>query len=192
MGSRRQHDYDRLVKMTTGVFGGVRMGWDINSNLGVEGRVAFGSLSINDSARAVQAELAADAAAGISAGLEPSSGGRQGDVLQCDADLLLYPWGDSRWRPYVLFGLGTTSLHFSDAVGQSYSTTGISMPFGIGLKYLWTDRLDLRFDLIDDVAFRDRSDFNTVNVLSFTGGIELRFGGSRQVYWPYDAGNGSW
>jgi hypothetical protein len=191
-GAEGSNIIDDWVSMSGGVVGGLRLGWDVNSNVGLEARMAFGSLAVNDSFRAQLAEAAANATLGTTAPTAQNGSSREGDIFQFDADVLLYPWGDTRWRPYVLFGLGTTSLRFTDALSQSYSTTGISLPFGIGLKYLWNDRLAVRFDLVDDVVFRDRSDFNTVNVLSFTGGIELRFGGSRQVYWPYDPGYQGW
>ena len=46
-------------------------------------------------------------------------------------------------------------------------------------------------DLLDDIALS--SDHLQVQQnLAFTVGVELRFGGSRKVYWPWDTAASFW
>ena len=61
----------------------------------------------------------------------------------------------------------------------------------MGVKYLCNERLCLRLDLIDDIAFRT-DQLQTQQNLSLTAGVELRFGGSHKVYWPWDLGREFW
>lgn len=179
--------------MSSGFDGGWRLGWDIDTHFGSEMRFAFGSMKVYDSDPAVQARAAADAAAGIDPAnpLNSHLDHRNGDLFQWDVDILYYPCGETRLRPYFLTGMGITNVRFADRLDQTYHVTSLSLPIGVGLKYLVNDSLAVRLDCLDDIAFSSRH-LSTQNNVSLTAGVELRFGGSRKEYWPWDSGRSFW
>jgi hypothetical protein len=67
-----------------------------------------------------------------------------------------------------------------------------SVPFGIGFKYRIDQRLAIRFDLQDNYAFAGGNDVDAMNNISIVGGMELRFGGRRKNYWPWDPSRTWW
>jgi hypothetical protein len=175
------------VGTTTGFDGGWRLGWDVNPNWGAETRIAFGAPDLYDSYRAVQAMEAYDAANGVA----PTNPHRVAEMFQWDVDILYYPWGETRLRPYFLTGMGLTNVYFNDRLDQYYQTTCLSLPLGMGVKYLCSQQLAVRVDLLDDIAMSSNH-LQTQHNLSLTVGAELRFGGSRKIYWPWDNGKEFW
>jgi opacity protein-like surface antigen len=175
------------VGTTTGFDDGWRVGWDVTPSWGAEMRFAFASLALYDSYRADQALIAQDNASGLAADDPERSrfDHRNAEMFQWDVDVLYYPWRETRLRPYVLAGIGLTDVNFSDRLGEGYHVTCLSLPLGIGVKYLCDDNMALRLDLMDDIAMSNQH-LQTQNNLSLTAGLELRFGGSRKIYWPFD------
>ncbi len=175
------------VGTTSGFNGGWRFGWEIEPDWGMETRFAFASLPLYDTDLAKQALIALDNANGIAPNSpqQQQCANRNAEYFQGDLDFLYYPWRETRLRPYVFAGMGLTYVNFSDRLGQGYSVNCLSLPIGIGVKYLCAENLDVRFDLIDDIAMSNQH-LETQNNLSFTAGLELRFGGSRKIYWPFD------
>lgn len=108
-----------------------------------------------------------------------------------DFSFLYYPWGDAKWRPYFRGGFGWGYVKFTDLNYKIWSTSQLSMPFGIGLKYRYSRRLVIRMELVDNFRFGD-SGINLQHNLSFTAGIEVRFGGTHTAYWPYNPGRHYW
>ena len=181
------------VGTTTGFIGGWRLGWDFDPSFGAEMRMAFGAPQLYDSYRADQALTALDNANGLPAN-DPARARydhRSASLFQWDVDILYYPWAETRLRPYFLTGMGVTNIAFSDRLAQNYQITCLSLPVGLGVKYLCSERLAVRVDLLDDIAF-STDHLQTQQNLSLTAGVELRFGGSRKVYWPWDAGRSFW
>jgi len=175
------------VGTTTGFDGGWRVGWDVTPAWGAEMRFAFASLGLYDSYRAKLAQIDMDNAAGLSPDDPQRSrfDHRNAELFQWDVDVLYYPWRETRLRPYVLAGIGLSDINFGDRLGEGNHITCLALPLGIGLKYLCDENLDVRLDLIDDIAMSN-AHLETQNNLSLTAGLELRFGGSRKIYWPFD------
>jgi len=185
---------DDWVGEKRGFFGGYRLGWDENHYWGGEMRFAFGSVELRDSQRAKDAQLAADMAAGHQAGdpwLQRFDGRRDADLFLWDLDVLYYPWGETQWRPYLLLGVGTTRIRFIDRLSVRYDKVMFAMPLAIGLKYRCNDWLAVRFEVADNMAFGGGR-LETLHHLSITGGAEVRFGGSRRAYWPWNPGRHYW
>lgn len=113
-----------------------------------------------------------------------------GDVLGTstlyfyDANLLFYPWGDARWRPYLTAGLGLANVRFYDERGVRFAEALLHVPFGLGLKYQLQRCLALRFEFLDELVVSS-AHIRTMHNYSFTGGIEVHFGGWRRRYFPY-------
>ncbi len=153
------------VDQNVGVIGGSRLGWDYDLYWGLETRLGFASL---------QDQLETDPLVGSA-----------DKVILWDSSILYYPWGDSRWRPYMSVGLGLTQFQFTDDFDRQILRSLIEMPLGIGIKYRLHDWLTLRADVTDNLAFGS-SGLETMNNFSFTTGMEYRFGGCHRSYWPWE------
>ena len=186
---------DDWVGMKEGFVGGYRFGWDFDHHWGCEVQFGFASVGLYDSDRAKQAQLAADALLNLAADdpyLTRFEQRRDADVSLWDIHFLYYPWGDATWRPYGSIGLGSAHVRFMDRLGDRYSKSFLGLPLALGLKYRCNDWLALRVEVSDNMAFGGGSGFNTLHNLSATGGLEVRFGGTRKVYWPYSPGRHYW
>jgi hypothetical protein len=184
-------DFRGGVGQQRGFFGGYRLGWDFDYYWGCETRFGFGSIELFDTAAAKQAQQLRDAhlAPAIRNRYEHR---RDTDLFVWDLDLLYYPWGDATWRPYLMIGLGTTHVNFEDRMGHTWKDTVFGMPLAVGLKYRCNDWLALRFEIADNMAFGGGSGLETLHNLSITGGMEVRFGGTRKAYWPWNPGRYYW
>ncbi len=169
------------VGQKTGYFGGYRFGWDFDHYWGCELRYGFGTIPLWDGQRA-------RAASNLASRDHP----HDTSIVIGDIDLLYYPWGDARWRPYFMVGLGAAGLRFMDLVGNKYKRTAFATPLAFGLKYRCNPRLTLRFDLADNIIFGDGHGFGVLHNLSINGGVEIRYGGTRTAYWPYNPSRHYW
>ncbi len=178
-----------------GMIGGMTLGWDFHHYYGCEMRLAFGRVVIGDNLRAIEAQIAADDAAGLGAA-DPVrrrfDHGRDNDLFLWEVSVLYYPWGDSRWRPYATLGVGVTSVDFIDRFSMVYQDAFFALPFGLGVKYLHSDCLAFRLELMDHMAFGGGKPIETMHHLSITAGMEVRFGGARRAYWPWNPGRHYW
>jgi len=184
---------DDWVGGNRGLFGGYRLGWDYDHYWGCEMRFSFGNVSLDDSLRARNAQQAADDEKGFAAD-DPFRNRfdrrRDATVGLWDVSLLYYPWGDAAWRPYLMAGLGTAGVRFIDRLSTRYDETTFAMPVAVGVKYRCNDWAALRLECADNIGFGDT--LNTVHYVSLTGGVEVRFGGSRMAYWPWRPGRHYW
>jgi hypothetical protein len=146
-------------------FGGYRLGWDCDHYYGGEMRLAFAALDVSD------------VPTGNDLGTD--------DVLLWDISVLYYPWGDSRWRPYLSAGLGLAHFDVEDAQGQRFKEDLVGIPLGGGLKYRCSPWFALRLDLTDNIAVSNRS-LSTMHNFSCTLSTELHFGGTRLSFWPWN------
>lgn len=154
-----------VIKQDSEIFGGYRFGWDFDHYWGVEARFGVSHLPLSD---LDGRQLASDA-----------------HVQFYDMHLLHYPWGDARWRPYWTVGLGVSTWDLDTPAGDYYFGTLFQIPIGLGVKYQWKKWLTFRLDLMDNIAIGDAG-FNTMHNLSLTCGAEVRFGGWRRGYYPWN------
>lgn len=151
---------------SSGLFISKRLGWDVADTWGLEARIAEGWL--NDES-------------GHISFWRPTTG-----ATLADANILFYPLGESRWRPYATIGAGFGSFSFTNDQLQRVSRVQADLPMGIGLKYPIKEWLVLRAELLDNVAVGSgvmQSNF------SATGGIGFRFGNLRNHFWPWSSGS---
>jgi opacity protein-like surface antigen len=156
-----------------GYLTGFRLGWDADHYWGLESRLAFGETELSGIGAPTRAESQAD---------------NDLSLWYWDLDLLYYPWGDARWRPYWMIGAGIGQMTFSDRLDKRYSKTAFALPIALGVKYRCTDRLVLRAECTDNIFFA----FDSHHNVSFTLGVELRFGGTQKSYWPWNPGRHYW
>lgn len=192
-GSTVVHDWASLRQ---GFLFGYRMGWDVDDFWGLESRLAWSSMMVADSDRAIAAQIAADNAAHMS----PTDPFRQrfdhqrdAELFLWDVDLLYYPTGDAPLRPYVLLGLGYNEVYFLDRLSAGVRQNRLGMPLALGWKWRTQEWLAWRFELGDNlgIAFGgDRTRF--FHALDITLAAEIRFGGTRKAYWPWNPGRTYW
>jgi hypothetical protein len=151
--------------------GGYRVGWDFEHYWGTEVRFAFSNVEFTD---ATDTETA-----------------RNAENHYWDMNLLFYPWGDSRWRPFASVGLGWGNFEYTLADGQDINKSLFLVPIGAGVKYYFRNWMALRVTATDNWAIGQGSLDNMHNVM-LTADVEMRFGGRRTSYFPYNGSIHLW
>jgi hypothetical protein len=154
-----------------GAFGGLILGWDMDHYWGTQLRFGWAAMQLTD--RDFPQRI------------------RNNDVFITDLSLLYYPWGDSRWRPYGLLGLGAASFSFADQRWVGHDPTLLGMPFGGGLKYQFRRWWAFRAEVLDNVAFGSEG-LNTMHNVSLTIDMEVRWGARPKSYWPWQSERHIW
>jgi hypothetical protein len=151
------------VNQLSSFYGGLNFGWDYDPYWGIEKRLGFGALELSDGNH------------------RPIP--KTGLSVTGEYRLMYYPLGDCRWRPFFTAGLGWSDFYFNDDRGTRHlDTTGV-IPFGCGLKCLYTERAALRVDLIDELNFGTGPP-STFHYAALTAGLEFRYG-KRLLHMPW-------
>jgi len=183
------------IRENQGVMGGLQLGWDCSHYMGVETRFTWGKIELVDSDLAIATQIANDDAQGLSP-TDPFrrrfDGRRYNYVFFWDGHVLFYPWGDSACRPYLMVGLGATAMSFIDRTDITYKDTLFTVPMGLGVKYKLNDFFAIRMECADYMGFGGGSTLDLVHNVTVTGGLEIRFGGQRRAYWPWNPGRRYW
>lgn len=108
-----------------------------------------------------------------------------------DVALLHYPWGDSRWRPYLLAGVGFMNARYVNGAGQGIDDTALTIPLGVGLKLYNSPWFTIRFDAVDNLSFGG-GHLDSMHNFSLMLGAEVRFGGTRPSYFPWTGNTSYW
>ncbi len=153
------------------LFGGLRVGCDFDYFWGIEWRLAWASPNGSYA--------------------EPLTDPVDVSFVVSDVDVLYYPWGDSKVRPYLLWGLGVTQLDFRDDTGSNRHATLATMPFGAGVQFHQWPWLVWRLELLDNLAF-GADQISTMNNVSLSAGMEWRLGARPASYWPWRSSRKIW
>lgn len=151
---------------------GFRLGWDFAPRLGVESRLAFARQALRDNS--------------IAGSLSHEN------FIFWDADLLVYPWGDRPWRPFLLTGIGLADVRYIDSSSVFWHQTLLAAPIGAGLQYRFNNRAAVRLDVIDNMLLRSAAGGGSRHLLhnlSITFGFEARFGRPHKSY--FDSPHGA-
>ena len=143
------------VNQQPSFYGGLNFGWDYDDRWGVEKRLGFGAMDLTDG--------------------DHRSISKTGLSVTGEYRLMYYPLGDTRWRPFVTAGLGWSDFYFNDDRGASHLDTTVMIPFGLGVKYLYTERIAAHVDMIDEVNF-GTGPLSTFHYVALTAGVEFRYG----------------
>lgn len=160
------------VLQDSGMMWGLRFGNDFDHYWGWELRVATSQNDLNR----------------IDTGVPLPQNGRNSYY---DINILYYPLGDTRWRPYISVGVGAATHGFADLHGHSYDETTASLPVGLGVKYFVRPGWSIRADFTNNISFGTTNAPGTDNI-SLTVGLDLHFGGRRRVYFPWDSSFQVW
>ncbi|MEM6331592.1 MAG: hypothetical protein AAF790_15275, partial [Planctomycetota bacterium] len=115
----------------------------------------------------------------------------QDNLFLGDISLLHYPWGDSRTRPYVRLGIGLTDIEFTDTLAQRQQETLVTLPLAVGVKYQFTRSAAWRAELANNLAI-GQNDARTLSNVTFTIGVEGRYGGRPSGYWAWRPRGHGW
>ena len=162
---------DNRVAQDNELFGGLRIGWDFDYYWGIEAR--FGWANPN-----VQFE-------------QPQAVADNGSYFVSDIDIVYYPWGDSKVRPYMLLGAGLARIDFVDDNNVNFNTTLFTMPFGAGMQFSQWPWLVWRLELLDNLSY-GADGVDTMHNISLTAGMEFRLGSRPSSYWPWRSSRTVW
>lgn len=166
---------DQLIKNRVSqenvLFGGLRVGWDFDYYWGLEWR--YGRADPN-------VQFATPQLTRIE---ESYSVG--------DVDLIYYPWGDSKVRPYCLLGIGAAQIDFLDDAGIHHDATLATMPVGGGVQFYQWPWLLWRLEVLDNLSYGDDG-LATMHNVSITAGMEMRLGARPASYWPWRTSRKVW
>jgi hypothetical protein len=65
------------------------------------------------------------------------------------------------------------------------------LPIALGVKYRLNNWLILRLEAADNITFGS-GPVRAASNFSLTGGVEIRFGGARTAYWPWNPSRTYW
>ena len=161
------------VDQGSGSNGGVALGKNLNHYWGLEGRIFGSSIETKD----------------ISGSLTPVPN-RSSRLTVLDLSAHYYPYGEARWRPYFKLGIGYTQQSFADNSGRSHRLNACTVPFGFGVKYWWSDRVNVFGEVVDNMIFgsgptKTQSDWALNFGVHFTFGTNPNY--HPTVYWPHTA-----
>jgi hypothetical protein len=111
---------------------------------------------------------------------------RDADVVLGDVSLVYAPVWTNRLRPFVSAGLGFAFFEFADPRGRVVHETALGLPLGAGIKYRWDDWLLAYLEFRDQIALGDSNQLQTTHNFAIVAGAEIRFGGSRRSYYPWN------
>jgi hypothetical protein len=143
------------VYQNVSFYGGVNFSWDYDHYWGIEKRLGFGALSLNNG----QGQPISDTGLSVTG----------------EYRIMYYPLGDARWRPFLTAGVGWSDFYYNDDLNKTHLDTVGMIPFGLGVKYLWTERIAVRVDLIDEFTF-GTGDLSNFHYVALVSGVEFRYG----------------
>jgi len=161
------------IDQGSGSNGGVVLGKNLNHYWGLEGRFFGSSIEIKDSS-----------------GSSTPSPHRNSQLTILDASTHFYPYGEARWRPYFKLGIGYAQQSFTDNKGVGRNINTCTVPFGFGVKYWWSDRVNVFGEVADNVIF-GKGVTTTQSDWALNVGVHFTFGTNPNyhptVYWPQTA-----
>ena len=158
------------VKQTNALFGGLRFGWDFDYYWGAEWRFGWSDPEIF---------------------YEGSSVKQPGQYWVSDVNIIYYPWGDTRVRPFFVTGIGISEVGSIHNDGGGLEANLLGTPFGLGIQFQQTPWLAWRAEIMDNLAWGSEGVSTTHNV-SFTAGMNIRYGARKPSYWPWRTSRHSW
>lgn len=155
------------VRRDTDVLTSLAIGWDWDFYWGLEWRLALATPELKN--------------------IKAPSADRNDRLMITDLSLMYYPWGDSQVRPYWRIGVGWTEIDYPNSDGDRTQASPLTMPFGLGIKWMVKRWMAARVELIDNYSFGDSAAAAQHN-MSLTIGLECHWGARSRSYWPWHPG----
>ena len=161
------------IKQGSGSNAGVALGRNLNHYWGLEGRFFGSSMDIED----------------ITGSPTPAPN-RSCRLTILDASVHYYPYGEARWRPFFKLGIGYAQQSFTDNAGRSQRLNTCTVPLGFGVKYWWSDRVNVFGEVVDNIVFGN-GPTKTQSNWAINFGVHFTFGTNPNhhptLYWPQTA-----
>lgn len=163
---------DRHLEQQASVVAGWRAGWDMGAYIGGEVRSWYSNPATK---------------------FHPATNDQlEAHLFALDVDVLYYPWGETRLRPYFMAGVGFVDVVYHDQPTTKVDDMMLTLPFGVGVKYRLDNRFVLRSEFIDNFSLQG-SVTDDMHNLAITMGLEVRFGGGdRRSYYPWNPQLSAW
>ncbi len=162
---------DGQVEQSGDFFGGFRLGWDLDRYWGLELQLGWSELTPIGTHDPPLADV--------------------GKVFLGDIRALYYPLGDSRFRPFLLAGIGTGHFDYAPDTGGGLESSLLTTPVGGGVKYQLKPWTVLRFDAVNYIT-QGKNGISSMNNVTLSLGIEFRLGGRRRSYYPWHPSRHIW
>ncbi len=159
------------VSRDTDVIGGFYFGWDWDFYWGSELRFDWATPELINS--------------------DAPDANRADSLFIWNYNLMYYPWGDSRFRPYWRWGIGGAHFDYPTDDGNRDDQTLLTLPIGLGLKFPIDRWMAARAEFTDLISV-GAGGLPTMNNLTLTLGFELRYGVRPQSYWPWNPSRHIW
>ena len=176
-----------LVDQETGGTGGIIFGWYCDNYWGLESRLHFAGVPSKDTAAGRASYEDWYKSQNDDTGFIPPLNSRNNAISMFDVSMHYYPLGNAKWRPFLKLGLGSVNQKFRDIYGVKHSYNSFAIPWGVGLKYWWNERIALQMELTDNVLFAVE-EAKTQNNVALTVGLNFPIGKVKRkdpvVYWP--------
>jgi hypothetical protein len=155
------------VKLEPGLVTGVAMGQDYDRRWSWEHRVAYANPEIIN--------------------LQGPELRRDADLFLGDTSLIYSRYATKRLRPYLSAGMGAAYFDLVDQNGNDVRQFMPTVPVGAGLQYRYDEWLVLHVAARDNFMVGRHVDLEMMHTLTLTGGLEVRFGVTSNVYYPWNA-----
>jgi len=176
-----------LVDQDNGGTGGIIFGWYADNYWGLESRLHFAGLPSKDTEQGQLNYEEWYRLQNDDATFVPRRGSRNNAISMLDVSVHYYPLGNAKWRPYLKLGIGTANQQFRDMYGEKHTYNSFMIPWGIGLKYWWNERIAMQMELTDNVIFAVE-EAKTQNNVALTVGLNFPLGKIKRkdpvIYWP--------
>jgi outer membrane beta-barrel protein len=137
---------------------GLRLGYNITSNFGIEGVGEFSTSNVDDKAASQSKE---------GQFTSPIDGV---DITTYHLDLLYHFMPESDFNPFLVAGYGAN--HYSPEINSKNMSV---ISFGVGAKYWMAEHIALRVDLRDNMVYDEQ-----FHNLEATVGVVFAFGGEKK------------
>lgn len=183
-----------MIKQEDGGAVALLLGYNFNEYWGLESRLQYASIDIRETSNGKAVFESWYRVLYPDTNYVPPLTTRSNELTTFDFSVHYYPLGNAKFRPYFKYGLGFTRSSFVDTFGQKRREDSVAMPFGVGVRYWWNERIAIQADLIDNVVF-STGIAKTQNNLALSIGFTYSFGHSKArrptAYWPYTPSGGS-
>jgi hypothetical protein len=160
------------LELKPGLFTGLRFGGEYDRRWSYETRLAYGhSHAVNLHGPQLEHEV---------------------DLFLAHSNLIYSRIYGRRLRPYASAGMGVTYLDTIDHLGRDLREFLPTIPVGVGAQYRLDEWFALHLDLHDQILLGGHAGLALMHNLTLAAGVEFRFGGSPNTYYPWNPARNMW
>lgn len=179
------YTFDGAQHLKTGPVSGLRLGYDLTKNWGIEGVINYLATEGTHEGATPAPLTPPPTPPPFREGYIASgaSAGQSVNALSYGLDLLYNFMPESRFVPYLAVGGGGITAGHGSSFRAGGGNTDASLNAGGGIKYFLTDSVALRGDARQLFVFDHKTMYNWI----YTGGVTFLFGGNKPAPAPVAA-----